>query len=105
MSITTNLNNIEHFALNLSDLTKLNPVELLLIQDKISSRELIHLNAQVDGTAVLLRSTIKGYDYRNSHLERQKTQLKATCELIWKYSKVRSYYSKNGKKFYPPKFN
>jgi len=34
MSITTNLDNIEHFALNLSDLTKLNPVELLLVQDK-----------------------------------------------------------------------
>ena len=106
MSISTNLSDIEYFAINLSDLTKLNPVELLLIQDKISSRELIHLNDHFDGTGVLLRSTIKGYDYRDSHLEKQKTQLIATCELIWKYSRVRSYYrKKNGKKFYPLKFN
>ena len=106
MSITTNLDNIEYFALNLSDLTKLSPVELLLVKDKISSRELIKINNQIDGTAVLLRSTIKGCDYRNFHLEKQKIQLKATCELIWKYSRVRSYYQKkNSKKFYPLKFN
>ncbi len=106
MSISTNLDDVEYFALSISDLTKLTPVELLLVQDKISSRELIHLNDNIDGTAVLLRSTIKGCDYRNSHLEKQKTQLKATCELIWKYSRVRSYYrKKNGKKFYPLKFN
>ena len=106
MSISTNLDDIEFFAINLSDLTKMYPVELLLVQDKISSRELIKINNQIDGTAVLLRSTIKGYDYRNSHLEKQKTQLKAMCELIWKYSRVRSYYrKKNGKKFYPLKFN
>ena len=105
MSITTNLDDIEYFAFNLCDLTKLNPVELFLVQDKISLRELIHLNDQIEGTAVLLRSTIKGYDYKNSHKEKQKTQLKATCELIWKYSRVRSYYSKRGKKFYPLKFN
>ena len=105
MSITTKLDDIEHFALNLSDITRLNPEELLLIQDKISSRELIHINNQIDGTIVLLRSNIKEYDYRNSHKKKQKTQLKATCELLWKYSKVRSYYSKTGKKFYPLKFN
>ncbi len=105
MSITTNLDNIEHFALNLSDLTKLNPVELLLVQDKISSWELIHINGNIDGTIVLLRSNIKEYDYKNSHKQKQKTQLKATCELLWKYSNVRSYYSKTGKKFYPLKFN
>ncbi len=106
MSISTNLDDAEFFAINLSDLTKMNPVELLLVQDKISSRELIKINNQIDGTAVLLRSTIKGYDYRNSHLEKQKIQLKATCELIWKYSRVRSYYrKKNSKKFYPLRFN
>lgn len=105
MSISTKLDDAEYFALNLCDLTKLNPVELLLVQDKISSRELIHLNDNIDGTAVLLRSTIKGYDYKNSHKQKQMNQLKATCELIWKYSKVRSYYcKKNGKKFYPLKF-
>ena len=78
--------------------------EWLVIRDGIAFE--IQINNQVDGTAVLLRSTIKGYDYRNSHLEKQKTQLKATCELIWKYSRVRSYYrKKNGKKFYPLKLN
>ena len=106
MSLSTNLDEIEHFAINLSDLTRLSPVELLLVQDKISSRELIHINNQIDGTGVLLRSTIKGYDYQDSHKQKQKTQLIATCELIWKYSRVRSYYrKKNGKKFYPLKFN
>jgi len=106
MSITSKLDDVEYFALNVCDLTRLSPAELLLIRDKISSRELIQINNQIDGTAVLLRSTIKGCDYRNSHLEKQKTQLKATCELIWKYSRVRSYYrKKNGKKFYPLKFN
>ena len=60
MSITTKLDDAEFFAVNLSDLTKMNPVELSLVQDKISSRELIQINDQVDGTAVLLRSTIKG---------------------------------------------
>ncbi len=106
MSITTKLDDIEYFALNLCDLTKLSPVELMLVQNKISSRELIQLNNHIDGTIIILRSSIKEYDYRNSHLEKQKTQLKATCELIWKHSKVRSYYrKKNGKKFYPLKFN
>ena len=66
MSVSTNLDEIEHLAINLSDLTKLSPVELLLVQDKISSRELIYINNQIDGTGVLLRSTIKGYDYRDS---------------------------------------
>ena len=104
MSISSDLSNIEYFALNLCDLTKLSPVELLLVQDKISSRELIKMNNNIGGTIVLLRSTIKS-DYSNSHKGKQKSQLKATCELIWKYFKVRSYYSKNGRKFYPIKFN
>ena len=105
MSISTKLDDVEYFALNVCDLTRLSPAELLLVQDKISSRELIKISKQIDGTAVLLRSTIKGYDYRNSHLEKQKIQLKAMCELIWKYSRVRSYYrKKNQKKFYLLKF-
>ena len=104
MSISTKLDDIEYFALNLSDLTGLNSVELLLVRNKISSRELIKINKNIDGTAVLLRSTIKS-DYRDSHKQKQKTQLKATCELLWRYSKVRSYYSKNGRKFYQIKFN
>ena len=106
MSKTTKLDDAELFAVNLSDLTKMHPVELSLVQDKISSWELIEINKNIDGTAVLLRSTIKEYDYKNSHKQKQKTQLKATCELIWKYSRVRSYYrKKSGKKFYPLKFN
>ena len=104
MSITTNLDNIEYFALNLSDLTKLSPVELLLVKNKISSRELIHLNGNVDGTIILLRSNIREFDYRNSHKEKQKTQLKATCELLWKYNNVRTYYSMNCKKWHQFKF-
>ena len=35
MSVSTKLDDIEHFALNLSDLTGLNSVELLLVRDKI----------------------------------------------------------------------
>ncbi|MBY8988290.1 MAG: hypothetical protein KGD61_07540 [Candidatus Lokiarchaeota archaeon] len=104
MSISANLNEIECFGLNLCDLSKLSPVELLLVQDKISSRELVKINDNIDGTVVLLRSTIKN-NYSNSNNNKQKTQLKATCELIWKYSRVRSYYSKNGRKFDPIKFN
>lgn len=103
MSISTKLEDIKYFAVNLSDLTKLSPVELMLVQKKISSREVIHMNKNLDGTAVLLRSTIKN-DYSNSHKQKQKIQLKATCELLWKFSRVRSYYSKNGSKFYPIKF-
>ena len=87
MNVITNLEDIKYFALNLCDLTKLNPVELLLVQDKISSRELIHLNDNIEGTAVLLRSTIIETDYKNSR------------KLIWKFSRVRSYYSKTGKFF------
>ena len=41
MNITTKLDDAEFFAINLSDLTKMDPVELLLVKDKISSRELI----------------------------------------------------------------
>jgi hypothetical protein len=104
MSISSNLSDVEYFGVNLCDLTKLSLVELLLVRDKIASREIIKINNNIDGTIVLLRSTIMD-DYSNSRKQRQKTQLKATCELIWKYSKVRSYYSKNGNKFYPIKFN
>ncbi len=94
------LNDIKYFALNLCDLTKLSPVELLLIQNKISSREIIKINKNIDGDAILLRSTIKDNYWDSRKQQEQKNQLKATCELIWKFSRVRSYYSKNGKKFY-----
>jgi len=104
MDISSNLNDVEYFALNLCDLTKLSPVELLLVRDKISSREIIKINDNIDGTIVLLRSTIKN-DYSNSYKQKQRNQLKTTCELIWKYSKVRSYYSKNGNKFYQSFYN
>ena len=97
-------NEIMYFAVNVSDLSSLTPIELLLVQGKISSREIVQINkSNIDGSAVLLRSTIKN-DYTNSFRERQNSQLKATCELLWKFSKVRSYYSKNGKKFYRLKF-
>jgi len=95
---------IQFFAANIVDLSKLNPVQLLLVKDKISSREIIHLDKKrIDGSIVLLRSTIKN-DHRNSFKNRQNTQLKATCELLWEYSKVRTYFSKNGKTFHQFKF-
>ena len=93
-----------YFAVNVMDLSSLKPVELLLVQGKISSRKIVQISkSNIDGSAVLLRSTIKN-DYTNSFKKRQNTQLKATCELLWKFSKVRSYYSKNGKKFYQFRF-
>ena len=93
-----------YFAVNIVDLSSLKPVELLLVQGKISSREIVQINkSNIDGSAVLLRSTIKN-DYTNSFKKRQNAQLMATCELLWKFSGVRSYYSKNGKKFYRLKF-
>lgn len=96
---------VRFFAANIIDLSKLNPVQLLLVKDKISSREIIHLNKkQLDGSIVLLRSTIKD-DYRNSFKKRQNTQLKATCELLWKFCNIRMYYSINCKKWYLFKFN
>jgi len=84
MNISSNLSDVEYFGLNLCDLTTLSPVELLLVRDKISSREIIKINNNIDGTIILLRSTIKN-DYSNSCKQKQKSQLKATCELIWKY--------------------
>ena len=95
---------VKYFAVNVMDLSRLKPVELLLVQGKLSSREVVQINkSNIDGSAVLLRSTIKN-DYTNSYKKRQNTQLKATCELLRKFSKVRSYYSKNGKKFYQFRF-
>jgi hypothetical protein len=96
---------IEFFGANICDLSRLSPVQLLLVKNKISSREVIHINKKIDGDIVLLRSTIKDdHDYRNSYKKRQNAQLKATCELLWKYSQVRTYYSTTGKKFYQFKF-
>jgi len=61
---------IRFFAANIVDLSKLNPVQLLLVKDKISSREIIHLDKKkIDSSIVLLRSTIKD-DYRNSFKNR-----------------------------------
>ena len=70
-----------YYAVNIADLSSLRPVELLLVQGKISSREIVQISkSSVDGSAVLLRSTLKN-DYTNSFKERQNSQLKATCEL------------------------
>jgi hypothetical protein len=103
LSMSCETEEILFFAANICDLSKLNPVQLLLVKDKVSSREIIHLDKnKIDSAIVLMRSTIKN-DYNNSFKKRQNAQLKATCELLWKYCGVRTYYSKNGKKFY--KFN
>jgi len=99
------LEEIRFFGANILDLSKMSPAETLLISDKISSREIIHINNNIDGGIVLLRSTLKNdHNYHNSFKKKQNTQLKATCELLWEYSKVRTYFSKNGKKFYQFKF-
>lgn len=104
MSLDSKANGIKRYAVNLCDLTRLQPVELLLVQGKISSREIVQISKNnLDGSAVLLRSTIKN-DYTDSFKDKQNSQLKATCELLWKFSKVRSYYSNNGKKYYRLKF-
>ena len=102
--MSCSVDEIKYFAVNIVDLSSLKPVELLLVQGKFSSREIVQISkSSVDGSEVLLRSTIKN-DYTSSFKERQNLQLQATCELLWKFSKVRSYYSKNGKKFYRLKF-
>lgn len=97
---------IQFFGANICDLSRLNPVQLLLVKDKISSREIIHLDKKkIDSSIVLLRSTIKSdHDYKNNFKNRQTTQLKATCELLWKYCHVRTYYSNNCKKWHQFKF-
>ena len=88
VSLDSKANEIKHYAVNLCDLTRLQPVELLLVQGKISSREIVQISKNnLDGSAVLLRSTIKN-DYTSNFKERQSSQLKATCELLWKFSKV-----------------
>jgi len=35
---------IQFFAANICDMSKMSPVQLLLVKDKISSREIIHLD-------------------------------------------------------------
>jgi hypothetical protein len=97
---------IRFYAANICDMSRLSPVQLLLVKDKILSREIIHLDKKkIDSSIVLLRSTIRDdRDFKNSFKKRQATQLKATCELLWKYCQVRTYYSTNGKKFYQFKF-
>jgi hypothetical protein len=98
---------VRFFAANVCDLSRLSPVQLLIVKDKISSREIIHLNRkQIDSSIVLLRSTIKSdHDYNNSFKKKQNTQLKATCEVLWKFCNVRTYYSINCRKWHLFKFN
>lgn len=93
---------IRFFGANITDLSRLSPVQLLLVKDKISSREINHIDKKkADSSIVLLRSNIKDdYDDRNSFKKRQTMQLKATCELLWKYCQVRTYYSINCKKWH-----
>lgn len=95
---------ITYFAVNVMDLSRFKPVELLLFQKKISSRQIVQMSKnKIDGSVVLLRSTIKN-NCTNSFKKRQNSQLKATCELLWEFSKVRTYYSKNGDTFYQFRF-
>ena len=55
-----NADQVKYFAVNVADLSRLKPVELLLVQGKISSKEVVQVNkSHIDGSAVLLRSTLK----------------------------------------------
>lgn len=47
---------IQFFAANICDMSRLSPVQLLLVKDKISSREIIHLDRKkIDSSIVLLK--------------------------------------------------
>ena len=54
--MSCDLNDIMYFAVNIMDLTRLNPVELLLVNKKISSRQIVRVNKnKIEGDAVILR--------------------------------------------------
>jgi len=98
--MSINLTGIKYFAVNLVDLTRLNPIELLLVNDKIDSFPPININKnQIDGSAVILRSTLEN-DYSSDFRERQLRQLYCTCILLEEKCRIRTYYSKNGKSFF-----
>ncbi|MFX0057600.1 MAG: hypothetical protein ACFE85_00515 [Candidatus Hodarchaeota archaeon] len=104
MSEKYNLDEIKFFAVNVMDLTRLNPIELLLVNDKIESHLIINVNKnKIDGHAVLLQSPLKN-DYSFDFEKKKKRNLFATCQILWEKLRVRSYYSKNGKNFYNLKF-
>lgn len=93
------LSEVKYFSVNISDLTTLNPIQLLLIKNKIDSFPPVEVRKdQIDGFAVILRSTLKN-DYSKDIELRQKRQLYATCQILAEKCNVRSYYSKNGRSF------
>ena len=98
--MSINLTEIKYLAVNILDLARLNPIQLLLVDDKIDSFPPIDINKnQIDGSAVILRSTLKN-DYSSDFRERQLRQLYCTCILLEEKYRVRTYYSKNGKSFF-----
>jgi len=98
------IDNISHFAVNISDLTRLNKIELLLISDKIDSHsKVIAEKNKFDGSAVLLHSTLQN-DYSDNFKQRQKQQLYQTCRLLTEKCNCRCYYTRNGKTFKKLKF-
>ena len=97
--MSINLSEVVYFAVNLSDLTRLNAIELLLVNNKIDSFPPIDINKnQLDGSAVILRSTLEN-DHSSDFREKQLRQLYCTCILLEEKCRVRTYYSKNGKSF------
>ncbi len=98
--MSINLSGVRYFAANICDLTKLSPIELLLVNNKIDSLPPINIKKnQIDGSAVILRSTLEN-DYSSDFRERQLRQLYCTCILLEEKCRVRTYYSKNGKSFF-----
>ena len=97
--MSINLSEVVYFAVNLSDLTRLNAIELLLVNNKIDSFPPIDINKnQLDGSAVILRSTLEN-DHSSDFREKQLRQLYCTCILLEEKCRVRTYYSKNGTSF------
>ncbi len=96
------ISKILYFAVNVSDLTRLNKQQSILINDKLTNRQVNVRKSAFDDGAVLLKPTVPN-ECSGDITGNQ--QLYATCEILSseKYS-VRSYYSTNGKAFHQFKF-
>ena len=53
--MSIDLTEVKYFAVNISDLTRLDPIQLLLVINKIDSSPPININKnQIDGSGVIL---------------------------------------------------
>ena len=88
-----NVEGIKLFAVNITDLTTLNPIELLIVKDKIMGHWKVDVEKKrLDGYAVVLDPKLP------------KRQLLAVCQILNERSRVRTYYSTTGNAFYKLKF-